>query len=200
MRMKLYPSETYIKPLGQYLIDNFQDKETLIGVEIGVAQGFHALGLLSNLKNLKKLYLIDPYLPYVDRRNKEYRKGSMHDFLTCFKSIILDNPLFNDRYVLLKNYSEFAVSSVPDDIDFVYIDGNHDYGYVRKDIELYYPKVKKGGVFGGDDYYKSEVKSAVDEFIIKYGYELYTKEYLTNSGKNKLGYISNCEWWIIKNE
>lgn len=30
--------------------------------------------------------------------------------------------------------------------------GNHDYEFVKKDIELYYPKLKKGGVLGGDNF------------------------------------------------
>lgn len=37
-------------------------------------------------------------------------------------------------------------------LDFVYIDGAHDYDSVKRDIELYLPKVKKGGYIGGHDY------------------------------------------------
>jgi cephalosporin hydroxylase len=37
-------------------------------------------------------------------------------------------------------------------LDFVYIDANHAYNYVVQDIELWYPKVKKGGYLCGHDY------------------------------------------------
>jgi Methyltransferase domain len=36
--------------------------------------------------------------------------------------------------------------------DWVYLDGNHLYEFVLKDLETYYPKVKAGGFLVGDDY------------------------------------------------
>ncbi len=36
--------------------------------------------------------------------------------------------------------------------DFIYIDANHTYEYVKKDIELWYPKLKNGGMMAGHDY------------------------------------------------
>jgi hypothetical protein len=41
-------------------------------------------------------------------------------------------------------------------LDFVYIDANHKYDAVKKDLELWYPKVRKGGVFAGHDYLKMD--------------------------------------------
>ena len=34
----------------------------------------------------------------------------------------------------------------------LYIDGAHDYDSVLQDIELYYPKIKSGGLICGHDY------------------------------------------------
>ena len=49
--------------------------------------------------------------------------------------------------------------------DFVYIDADHTYESVKKDLELYLPKVKNGGIIGGHDYTDNwgEVSQAVDE-------------------------------------
>lgn len=47
--------------------------------------------------------------------------------------------------------SENAVNDIPNDIDFLYIDGNHQYEYVLQDLTLYYPKVKKNCYIIGDD-------------------------------------------------
>ena len=52
--------------------------------------------------------------------------------------------------------------------DWMFLDGNHSYEYVKKDIELYYPKLKRGGYILGDDYWWRireglPVKKAVDE-------------------------------------
>ena len=37
-------------------------------------------------------------------------------------------------------------------LDFVFIDGSHDYDSVVADINAWFPKVKKGGILAGDDY------------------------------------------------
>ena len=50
--------------------------------------------------------------------------------------------------------------------DFIYIDGNHNYEFIKQDIELWWPKVKVGGYFGGHDYSNlalEGVKRAVEE-------------------------------------
>lgn len=47
-------------------------------------------------------------------------------------------------------------------IDFVWIDAGHEYEEVMADIEAWWPKVKAGGVMGGDDYPMDGVKKAVD--------------------------------------
>ena len=61
--------------------------------------------------------------------------------------------------------------------DWVYVDGNHLYDYVRSDLALYDPKVKPGGLIAGDDYgdagwWEDGVTRAVDEFVAERGYEV----------------------------
>lgn len=56
--------------------------------------------------------------------------------------------------------SEFADRS----LSFVYIDGDHSYEGCRRDILAWAPKVMRGGVIAGHDYYDKEpfmVRSAV---------------------------------------
>jgi len=51
-------------------------------------------------------------------------------------------------------------------IDFVFIDADHSYESVTKDINSWLPKIKKGGIISGHDYFTSPgVKSAVDELL-----------------------------------
>jgi predicted O-methyltransferase YrrM len=53
-----------------------------------------------------------------------------------------------------KGFSEAVLSSYPDDyFDWVYIDGDHSYDLVRRDVELSFDKVKRGGVIAGDDFF-----------------------------------------------
>jgi len=56
------------------------------------------------------------------------------------------------------------------ELDFVYIDGNHRYEFVKADLEAYAPKVRPGGLLAGDDYgvegwWEDGVTRAVDEFV-----------------------------------
>jgi len=81
-----------------------------------------------------------------------------------------------------------AISDIPDNVDFVYIDGNHKYEYVKQDMEMYYKKVKKGGVLGGHDIYNEfcpEHNGIVRAFV----------EFMAN----KKNYFIQCpDWWIVK--
>lgn len=70
-----------------------------------------------------------------------------------------------------RGYSHEVCNNFEDNyFDWIYIDGNHQYEVVKKDLELYYPKIKAGGFITGDDYgeggwWQGGVKRAVDEFI-----------------------------------
>ncbi len=48
-------------------------------------------------------------------------------------------------------------------IDFVFIDGDHNYEAIKKDIESWLPKIKTGGVMAGHDYNAHTVYRAVNE-------------------------------------
>lgn len=37
-------------------------------------------------------------------------------------------------------------------VDFVYIDANHEYDFIKSDIQMWLPKVKKGGILSGHDF------------------------------------------------
>lgn len=74
------------------------------------------------------------------------------------------------QVIVHRGYSSEILEQFPDSFfDWVYIDGNHLYDYVRKDLEVSLRKVKPGGFITGDDYteggwWEGGVKKAVDEF------------------------------------
>lgn len=145
-------------------------KKSLIGVEIGVNRGAHAKTLLRKL-NIDILYLIDPYENNILLQ--------MHGRAKLAK--------FTDKIIWGYLKSEDAIDSIPSGLDFVYIDGNHNYEYVKKDIELYYPKIRKGGIIGGHDYDQVSVARAIIEFAVKHNL-------IVNISH---GHI--IDWWMIKN-
>ena len=70
------------------------------------------------------------------------------------------------NYTLIKKTSDDAFAELSDQqFDVVYIDGNHDYEYVKRDILNYQTLVKPKGFLTGHDYGNAwvGVKKAVDE-------------------------------------
>ena len=73
--------------------------------------------------------------------------------------------------------SEAAAWLFPDDyFDFVYVDGDHTYEFVRRDLAVYRPKLKTDAVLAGDHYalrgwWEWGVKRAVDEAVNEHAYE-----------------------------
>jgi predicted O-methyltransferase YrrM len=52
-------------------------------------------------------------------------------------------------------------------LDFVYIDGDHRYEAVRSDLELYRPKLRKGGVLAGHDLSFNAMQQALGNVLGK---------------------------------
>lgn len=166
-------------------LQQLKGKKNLVGAEIGVDAGYNASRMLSHL-DIKKLYLVDPYLPYVyNDWNVANPSKQLQVALNALKS-------FKDQIVWINTSSLEATKYIEDNsLDFVYIDGNHQYEFVKADIKAWLPKVKKGGILGGHDYTHPEtpaVKTVVDEiFLNKGGYNFFVD---LSPGQ--------YDWWIVK--
>ena len=129
------------------------------GAEIGVFRGWYSNFILKYSK-LSKLYSIDIW------------EGSLQE-----KRYRIVYNTFNKKYknrskILRMSSREASKLFKPKTLDFVYIDANHSYEACKEDIDLWWSKVKNGGIFSGDDYEDSTeknwgVKKAVDEFAEK---------------------------------
>ncbi|MEP6663529.1 MAG: class I SAM-dependent methyltransferase [Verrucomicrobiota bacterium] len=163
--------------------------KNLVGVEIGVYKGHHAESLLKNLQ-VQHLYLIDPYSLYetYDEGRKHY--GIDQDTLELAKQESEERLApYNDRVTWILKQSTAALKDIPDHLDFVYIDGNHEESFVREDILNYYPKVRSGGVIGGHDFYNGFCREhdGVVKVVSKFSVE------------NDLPLqIELPDWWITK--
>ena len=155
-------------------------KELLTGIEIGVLEGKHSESILNELP-IKKLFLIDVYADYDE---KEKFNISYEDSYKRAKKRL---KKFVGRIQFIKKLSSDAVKDIPNGLDFVYIDGNHTYKYVKEDIKNYFPKLKKNGILAGHDfdYLSPGVIKAVIEFVHKNKLELQTDPF-------------QSDWWIIK--
>lgn len=145
------------------------------GVEVGVREGYFSYYLLKHSK-LKALYSIDPW---ADRHGEQNYQNA--------KSML---DMFGSRSVLSRVGSMEAVQSpVFTDVaypplDFVYIDANHRYKYVREDIDAWWDVLSPGGMLSGHDYVDAKgcgVIKAVDDFVAREGLELrVTNEHLAS--------------------
>jgi predicted O-methyltransferase YrrM len=125
------------------------------------------------------LYCIDPWYPY-----REYRDFAKSSTFRSMEGDALER-LKKYRCTIIKKMSMDAVKDFTDNaLDFVFIDGNHQYEFVRDDIREWTKKVRKGGIVSGHDYYKTPhgnvgVINAVDEYVKEHGYKLELTEWAT---------------------
>lgn len=143
-------------------------------LEVGVHRAEYAVAFLDIWRG-RKFYAVDPWLnglpDYIDPVNNGDRND---DYAIAMAAL----GKHSERVEVMRLLSADAAGCFADEsLDFVYIDANHAEPFVRQDIELWYPKVKPGGVIAGHDIVNGDmmgVRRAVkDEIFIKHGLDVY---------------------------
>lgn len=140
------------------------------GAEIGVERGAYSEVLLKANPSLH-LIMVDPWRVY-----KGYREHVSQEKLDSFQREAHSRTSQYNRWVLPVSSME-ALQYVPDgSLDFVYIDGNHDFLYITQDISHWEKKVKSGGIVSGHDFtrrkrngYINHVKDVVQAWTYSHG-------------------------------
>jgi methyltransferase family protein len=144
--------------------------------EIGVYKGDFSELILEHAP--KKLHLVDPWMFEVDLAYAGSWYGgtlgkSQAKMNTIYKSVIsrFRFEIRSEVVEVHRNTSAKACSQFPDNyFDWIYVDGNHLYEFVKLDLEMFLPKVKVRGLVAGDDYgspgwWQDGVTKAVDEAV-----------------------------------
>jgi hypothetical protein len=130
----------------------FVDLGFKVGAEIGVERGLFSEKLL---KAGLELYCIDPWI--------HCSSWSYHRSVETMAAIEQEALGRLSRYPkahAIKAISMEAVQQFKDgSLDFVYIDGNHEFRYVAEDLQEWVPKVRKGGIVAGHDYFTPKTRS-----------------------------------------
>ena len=144
------------------LLGLLRDKKPVVGAEVGVQAGDTSIQLLKGLPSLKRLYCVDAWRWYPeydhDRCPTDKTGGRWPDqeLLDAARETFLRRMIaggFQARVVMMPMFSVDAAEQVADaSLDFVFLDANHSYEFVRQDIELWRPKVRRGGLLAGHDY------------------------------------------------
>jgi hypothetical protein len=139
-----------------------------VGVEIGVSRGNSALAFLDH--GVKFLWLVDPWTNYSEYPESNPSSGYYDG---VYKEAMDRLSVHAGKHGHLRMLSKDAVRYIPGPVDFVFIDGNHTYDFVKDDCERYWPLIRSGGKMCGHDYCNApptcEVKRAVDEFYSNHG-------------------------------
>ena len=169
------------RPLNRKSLQTLKGKKNLVGAEIGVSAGDNAFDMLVKL-NINTLFLIDPYVGFA-----QWSQAKLDEHLRTAKSLLHN---FNYKIIWLRKKSVEAVEDLYDgELDFIYIDGDHSYEGTYNDLELYWPKVKKGGLFCGDNMEVGTVANALRKFAEKYNQHFEVE--LNIDGET-------LDWWTIK--
>jgi hypothetical protein len=159
----------------------FAELNFTMGVEIGTDQGEFAEVLLKANPKLD-LFCVDPWKAEAYDKGEQPESGEDQTFF---------NKRYEDTQKRLKEYDSIklmpprahiyrmtslqALYYFPDNsVDFVYIDGNHDFLNVTQDMHYWLKKVRPGGILSGHDYVRypsskfNHVKRVVQAYAPSY--------------------------------
>ncbi|HKR21819.1 MAG TPA: class I SAM-dependent methyltransferase [Pyrinomonadaceae bacterium] len=130
--------------------------ERPVGVEIGSWVGKSSLVLSKGMKGKTepKLYCIDPFNGDADVADRAMYGREMRKFSRTLEEIFRDNMQKHgvlDVVRPLVGYSYEFAADFKEPIDFLFIDGNHDYEAVLQDYEQWSPLLKTGGTIAFHD-------------------------------------------------
>ena len=158
------------------------------GVEIGVERAHYSKVLCEANPDLK-LWGVDPLIPYSGYR-EHVSEEKMEGFFTE-----VQKRMNNRKFDLVRKFSLDAVRDFEDgSLDFVYIDGNHDFQNTTNDIVEWSKKVRKGGIIAGHDFVrnkKKDYKCHVKDVVQAYTYANDIRPYFITSEKSP-------SWFYVK--
>ena len=143
-----------------------------VGAEIGVAEGAFSAAILEDAQP-SELHLIDPWshlesgsglmqatelLAGVDAgraHGEEFAPPPENSEGDALFAVVANRFKADPRVRLHRQYSYKAAASFDDGyFDFVYVDGNHHYEFVLKDLHDFAAKLKPGGLLFGHDFFE----------------------------------------------
>ena len=190
MKYKKYFRKTSLKQKnhGDFLLDEVRKKKPKIFLEIGVFHGVTARNICELLyqthKNDFKYIGLDLFVENEENKNEVIPNNTFNNPLKkiYFKYIKKQNPYsleavrdllkkFEKNVHLIKGNSNKVLNKMDmSKIDYVFLDGGHEYNTVKNDLDNCIEVIKKGGTVLCDDYNLGSapgVKEAIDEFVNK---------------------------------
>ena len=191
MKYKKYFRKTSLKQKshGDFLLDEVRKEKPKIFLEIGVFHGVTARNICELLyqthKNDFKYIGLDLFAENEENKNEGIPNNTFNNPLKkiYFKYIKKQNPYsleavrdllkkFEKNVHLIQGNSNKVLNKMDmSKIDYVFLDGGHDYDTVKNDLNNCIEVINNNGTVLCDDYnlsYAPGVKKAIDEFVKKY--------------------------------
>jgi cephalosporin hydroxylase len=141
------------------------------GVEVGVQYGKYSRIILSTWGG--HLTMVDAWREFPKDQYVDLANVSETEHLRNMAWAVENVQAYMGRYEIVRALSTDAAARHGDrSLDFVYLDADHSYEGVMKDLEAWRPKVRPGGMLCGHDYLDAVieegnfgVKTAVNKFF-----------------------------------
>lgn len=166
------------------------------GAEIGVWRGAYS-ALFCQASPKMHMLCVDPWISHAewnDPKNagplpkaESLIAGAYHDA----KALL--GPL---NATIVRDFSAEAAKEVPDgSLDFVFVDGNHVFDAVTKDLTLWAPKVRRGGFVSGHDFkiFPNKPMIQVVDAVTAYTKEHAIGEWFVLAGDRTPSYL-----WVVR--
>jgi len=149
------PRNASIRPAMIDLMRRYRGRPINV-LEIGARYGDSSEMIMRSLK-VDAYTIIDPYVSYGD-----YSEDGFNDVLVretgdaIFKNTRRRLGAIHRNVCFIRELSDnkIAINAIEENsCDIVFVDGNHEYEFVLKDLVNYYPKLKMGGSLVGDDFH-----------------------------------------------
>lgn len=160
-----------------------------IGMEIGVWDGGFSEEILK-IARPRTLHLVDPWTYQPEFANAAFGKPKNERAMEDRFRAVSEKFARDDRVVIHRAMSHEVLAGFADGaLDWVYLDGNHNYDVVRGDLALCRAKVRPGGIISGDDLlWKLDDGAPVRRAV---------REFRREIGKDNHAFVKFGQQWML---
>jgi predicted O-methyltransferase YrrM len=167
-------SEIWFDGLGFGVLKKFKNKNNVKFLEIGSFEGCSSNYFVNNFLNGENsnLTCIDPWIKYSE--STVTKMGEWDNLINeNTYNTFIDNVSGNmDKIIIKRGFSKDILSTLQQEYDFIYVDGDHSEQAVWIDSIFSFNVLKVGGIMVFDDYTWNHrgisPKNAIDRFLQQY--------------------------------
>jgi SAM-dependent methyltransferase len=154
-------------------------RDGAVFVELGAWKGqstvFMAVEIINSGKRIE-FYSVDSFAGIAFNGLAPKRLDDVTGAILKSEWIKNTEPIKDYVHLIHEDSAKAAELFADATVDFVYVDADHSYPSVTRDIKAWWPKIKPGGVMAGDDLNWFNVEKAITDFFgdmqVKEGFPL----------------------------